>query len=74
MFCGQVRCGLPPFELPGSSNVKLEVSNDGAEWSRETFQAMGRVGKAMEMVEKLVGRWKSAEIAGRTLGLHRLSP
>ncbi|CAK9101423.1 unnamed protein product [Durusdinium trenchii] len=34
----QVRCGLPPFELPGSSNVKLQVSNDGAEWSQEIFE------------------------------------
>ncbi|CAE7939035.1 RUS3 [Symbiodinium necroappetens] len=34
----QVRCGLPPFELPGSSNVKIEVSNDGTEWSTESFE------------------------------------
>ncbi|CAE7264065.1 unnamed protein product [Symbiodinium natans] len=35
----QVRCGLPPFALPGSSNVKIEVSNDGTEWSKESFEA-----------------------------------
>ncbi|CAE8613254.1 unnamed protein product [Polarella glacialis] len=33
----EVRCSLPPYKLPGSVDVKMQVSNDGAEWSEETF-------------------------------------